>query len=268
MDPAAIIFACCLVIGLIVGFLAGMFGIGGGLVIVPALTYLLMSVAGLPLEQVMPMAVATSLSTIIFTGYSSARAHYKLGNLKRNIVIWCGVGISVGAIAGAQVASAISGAMLKNVFATMLIVIALQMIFGKRTTSSHHANRATLSTIGAGSGFVSALMGIGGGVLLVPALVWFRVNMRQAIGCAALCGLIVAVFGTASFIFAGLKQTDLPAMTLGYVYLPATFGIVATSIFTAGIGARVGQGVDTELLKKLLAGLLILVSIRMIVGIN
>ncbi|MCW8109326.1 sulfite exporter TauE/SafE family protein [Alteromonas ponticola] len=268
MDPAAIIFACCLVMGLVVGFLAGMFGIGGGLIIVPALTYLLISVAGLQLEQVMPMAVATSLSTIIFTGYSSARAHYKLGNLKRYIVLWCGIGISLGAVLGAQVASAISGALLKNVFATLMIVIALQMIFGKRNSSSHYASRSTLSGIGAGSGFVSALMGIGGGVLLVPALVWFRVNMRQAIGCAALCGLVVAIFGTASFVIAGLHQTHLPPMTLGYVYLPATFGIVTTSIFTAGVGARVGQKVDTGLLKKLLAGLLILVSIRMIVGIN
>ncbi len=268
MDPAAIIFACCLVIGLLVGFLAGMFGIGGGLIIVPALTYLLISVAGLALEQVMPMAVATSLSTIIFTGYSSARAHYKLGNLKRDVVMWCGLGIAFGAIFGAQVASAISGTMLKNVFAVMMVLIALQMIFGKRRMSTHHASRSSLTTIGAGSGFFSALMGIGGGVLLVPALVWFRVNMRQAIGCAALCGLVVAVFGTASFIFAGLHVSELPGMTLGYVYLPATFGIVVTSVFTAGVGARLGQTIDTELLKKLLAGLLILVSIRMIVGIN
>ncbi|MCW8091853.1 sulfite exporter TauE/SafE family protein [Alteromonas sp. ASW11-130] len=268
MDSTAIIFVSCLVIGLIVGFLAGMFGIGGGLIIVPALTYLLMSVIGLPLELAMPMAIATSLSAIIFTGYSSARAHYKLGNLKRNIVIWSGVGISFGAILGAQVASSISGALLKNVFAVMMILIALQMIFGKRSTSSHQASRLTLSYIGAGSGFFSALMGIGGGVLLVPALTWFQVNMRQAIGCASFCGLVVAVFGTMSFIVAGLGSPDLPSFTLGYVYLPATFGIVATSIFTAGVGARVGQKVDTELLKKLLAGLLILVSIRMIVGMN
>jgi len=112
------------------------------------------------------------------------------------------------------------------------------------------------------------LMGIGGGALLVPALVWFQVPIRQAIGCAAVSGLVIALFGTGSFIHAGWNLPDLPDWSLGYVYLPAGFGIMATSIFTAGFGARLGQNMPTELLKKILAGLLVLVSIRMIIGMN
>ena len=266
MEPVIVIFASCLVLGILVGLLAGMLGIGGGLIIVPVLSYLLMHFTGMTVELVMPVAVATSLSTIIFTGSSSAFAHYRLGNIHRPTVFYTGLGIAVGAIVGAQIASHISGVLLKNIFAVLVIVIALQMLFGKQKTSENKASPAILSVIGTGAGVLSALMGIGGGALLVPALVWFRTNIRIAIGCAAFCGLIIAVFGTASFIVGGLHQTDMPKGSLGYVYLPATLGIVATSMYTAGIGAKLGQKVNARVLKAILACLLVLVSIKMILG--
>lgn len=268
MDPVYIIVSFCLGIGLVVGLLAGMLGIGGGLIIVPALSYLLAHFLHLNTDLVMPMAIATSLSTIIFTGFSSAIAHYRLGNINNKLVIYAGMGIAVGAVLGAQFASFISGELLKNIFAVLVMLIALQMIFGKREASKHQAGNKMLAGIGGVTGFISALMGIGGGALLVPALVWFQVNIRQAIGCAALSGLIIAIFGSASFIVAGMKEVVLPPGAIGYVYLPATFGIVTTSVFTAGIGARLGQKMDTQVLKKVLAALLVLVSIRMIVGIE
>ncbi len=268
MEPVTLIFVSCLGLGIVVGLLAGLLGIGGGLIIVPALSYLLVHGLHLDTELVMPMAVATSLSTIIFTGSSSALAHYRLGNINRYLVLWCGVGIAVGAVVGAQVASGISGHTLKNVFAVLVMLIALQMVFGRSGTSSRPASKPILLGIGTGTGVVSALMGIGGGALLVPALVWFQVNIRQAIGCAAVSGLVIALFGTASFVLAGLQETSLPSAAIGYVYLPATLGIVTTSVFTAGFGARLGQKIDTGILKKLLAVLLVLVSIRMIAGIE
>ena len=266
MDPLVVIVLSCLILGSVVGVLAGMLGIGGGLIIVPALSYLLIHFMGMTTETVMPVAIATSLSTIIFTGMSSAFAHYKLGNIQKHVVLYTGIGIAFGAFAGAQVASHISGELLKDVFAVLVILIAMQMIFGKKKASENDASKGTLATVGGGAGLLSALMGIGGGALLVPALVWFRVNVRAAIGCAAFCGLIIAVFGTTSFIVAGYNAIDVPEHSLGYVYLPATAGIVATSMFTANIGAKLGQRVNVRVLKAMLACLLVLVSIRMILG--
>ena len=268
MDPLVAIVLSCLILGSVVGVLAGMLGIGGGLIIVPVLSYLLIHFMGMTTETVMPVAIATSLSTIIFTGMSSAFAHYKLGNIQRHVVLYTGLGIAFGAFAGAQVASHISGELLKDVFAVLVILIAMQMIFGKQKASENDASKGTLATVGGGAGLLSALMGIGGGALLVPALVWFRVNVRAAIGCAAFCGLIIAVFGTTSFIVAGYNAIDVPEHSLGYVYLPATAGIVATSMFTANIGAKLGQRVNVRVLKAMLACLLVLVSIRMILGIE
>lgn len=268
MDPTFIIFLSCMAIGTVVGLLAGMLGIGGGLIIVPALSYLMVHLLPLSADTVMPVAVATSLSTIIFTGASSARAHYKLGNLKKELVVITGVGIAAGAIVGAQIASHISGHLLKNIFATLVILIAAQMLFGKREASRFAYTKPILVMAGSVTGVISALMGIGGGALLVPMLIWFQVNMRHAIGCAAISGLFIAIFGTASFVIAGWDRAGLPDWSIGYVYLPATFGIVATSIFTANLGAKLGQKTNTRILKMILAILLVIVSIRMISGIE
>ncbi|MCU7553004.1 sulfite exporter TauE/SafE family protein [Alteromonas sp. ASW11-19] len=268
MEPITIIFLSCLALGTVVGLLAGMLGIGGGLIIVPVLSYLLIHLLPLSADIVMPVAVATSLSTIIFTGSSSALAHYRLGNLKKELVVTTGVAIALGAIIGAQVASSISGLLLKNIFAVLVILIAAQMIFNKREASRFPANRPILAIVGLFTGVISALMGIGGGALLVPLLIFFQVNMRHAIGCAAISGLFIALFGTASFVLAGWGNPALPEGAVGYVYLPATFGIVATSIFTANWGAKLGQKTNTRVLKWILAALLVVVSIRMISGLE
>jgi len=143
MDPFVVIIVSCLILGSVVGILAGMLGIGGGLIIVPALSYLLVHFMGMTTETVMPVAIATSLSTIIFTGTSSALAHYKLGNIQRYIVLYTGLGIAFGAIAGAQVASHMSGELLKDVFAVLVILIALQMIFGKQKASDNEASKSS-----------------------------------------------------------------------------------------------------------------------------
>jgi uncharacterized membrane protein YfcA len=268
MDPNLEILMLCAALGSIVGILAGLLGIGGGLVIVPALVFLLHFFLGLGVEVSMPIAIATSLSTVIMTGMSSARSHYKLGNLDRRIITYCGLGIAIGATLGAHFASHISGVLLQRIFAVLVIVIALQMVFGGRKASKNTIGNKGLGGIGIGSGFIAALMGIGGGALIVPVLVWFQVNIRKAIGCAAFSGIIIAVFGTLNFIYTGWEKPYLPEFSLGYVYLPATLGIIATSILTAPIGAKLGQKLDVAKLKKVFAAFLVLVSIRMIIGIE
>jgi uncharacterized membrane protein YfcA len=268
MDPNLEIFLLCAMLGSIVGVLAGLLGIGGGLLIVPAMVFLLHFFLQIDIAIGMPIAVATSLSTVIMTGLSSARSHYKLGNLDKRIITYCAFGIAIGATLGAQFASSISGVLLQRIFAVLVILIALQMVFGSRKASQHTIGKAGLGGIGVGTGFICALMGIGGGALIVPALMWFQVNIRKAIGCAAFSGIIVAIFGTLNFVIMGWKNPDLPEWSLGYVYLPATFGIIATSMLTAPMGAKLGQKLDTVKLKKVFAAFLVLVSIRMIIGIE
>ncbi len=268
MPVEIIILLFCVGIGSIVGILAGMLGIGGGLIIVPALTYMLSYFLGLSPFLTITIAIATSLSTIILTGLSSSRAHHALGNVKRDIVWYCALGIAFGASFGAQTASVLDGRILKGIFAGLVILVALQMILGKKSSSSVSYTPVILLVVGLIAGFLSALMGIGGGALLVPALVLFRVELRQAIGCAAVCGLVIALFGTVNFVYTGWSVPELPPYSLGYVYLPAALGIVLSSVFTAPVGARWGQAMDTVKLKRFFALFLVIVSIRMLYDIG
>jgi uncharacterized membrane protein YfcA len=268
MDPILTFFLLCLILGSVAGVFAGLLGIGGGLIIVPAFLFMAQHLLNIDIEHGMPMAIATSLSTVIFTGLSSARTHFKFGNIDFHIVRYCAIGIAVGASLGGFFATKISGVLLQRIFAGLVIVIALQMIFGRNRVSSYTLGKASLGTIGVGGGFISALMGIGGGALLVPILVWFQVNIKKAIGCAALCGVVIAAFGTTSFIYTGFNKPYLPEYSFGYVYLPATFGIVITSMITARIGAKLTAKLDTQKLKRIFAVFLVLVSIRMIIGLE
>ena len=268
MDPVLIFFLSCLVLGSVVGIFAGLLGIGGGLIIVPAFLFLAKHLLNIDIEHAMPMAIATSLSTVIFTGLSSARMHLKLGNIDKQVVMYCAFGIAIGATLGAFFATKISGIMLQRIFAGLVILIALQMIFGRNRVSSFTLGKPSLGVIGVGSGFISALMGIGGGALLVPILVWFQIHIRKAIGCASLCGVVIACFGTVSFIYSGFNKEYLPEYSLGYVYLPATLGIVITSMITARIGAKLTAKLDTKKLKRIFAIFLVVVSIRMIIGLE
>ncbi|MFT2089824.1 sulfite exporter TauE/SafE family protein [Paraglaciecola sp. 2405UD69-4] len=266
MEPFVTIFLFCLLIGAVVGFMAGLLGIGGGLIIVPILLHLLITELGLDLSHAMPMAIATSLFTIILTGFSASRTHYKLGNVDWFITTWSGLGIALGAILGAQLASHISGELLKSIFAFLVFGIACYMLFGKRKASNQEASKSKLTGVGLFAGFLSSLMGIGGGSIMVPSLVWFNISIKKSIGCASVCGVVIAIFGSLSFVQAGWNNVHLPEFSFGYIYLPAAVGIVITSVLTAGIGARVSQKLDTSVLKKVFAGFLTFVSLVMLFG--
>ncbi|MDO6426400.1 sulfite exporter TauE/SafE family protein [Thalassotalea sp. 1_MG-2023] len=254
----------CALLGCIAGFLAGLLGIGGGLVIVPALVYLL-PLLGVNAELVMPIAIATSLASIVFTSASASFAHHKNSNIPWPLAKQLMIMIALGAISGAYVADSLSTEVLTYIFATAVIILASYMLFSIKVQKSKPLpGDHIIRVMGFGTGCISSMMGIAGGAILVPLLSYYSVSIRHAIGTATVCGLVVALFGAAGFIITGLDQPNLPQWSLGYIFLPALLGIVLTSSLFAPYGVRMAGKLPVRYLQRMFAGFLILVAIRMI----
>lgn len=247
-------------LGAVVGVMAGLLGIGGGLIVVPALLFLL-PWAGIDPAISMQIALATSLSTIIATSGSSALNHFKLGNVDMYVVKWLMPGVVVGGFLGANVAEWIPATYLPKVFGVIVLLLAIQMLFSIRTKASKPmpGNVATV-TYGTGIGVVSSLAGIGGGSLSVPFLNRHGVEMRKAVGSSSVCGCMIAISGMIGFILHGYKVESLPSYSLGYVYLPALIAIASTSMLTTRIGAKLATSLPTPTLKKIFALFLVFVA--------
>lgn len=258
------LFSMCLILGSVVGLLAGLLGIGGGLLVVPALVWLLPQ-AGIAPSMLMHIALATSLASIVMTSMASARNHFRLGNVDFSVVkVLALKGIIVGGLSGSVVAELVPAQYLPKVFAVIVLLLALQMMLSLRVTHSRPLPSALASAAGGCViGLLSSLAGIGGGSLTVPYLSYFGVEMRRAIGSASLVGFLIAVSGMIGFIFAGVGSADLPAYSVGYVYLPALVGIAATSMITTRYGAALVTRLPTATLKKMFAILLFIISIKM-----
>lgn len=254
----------CAILGSVVGFLAGLLGIGGGLVIVPALVYLLPSL-GIPSDSLMPMAIGTSLATIIFTTASGTFAHHKNNNIPWNIAKQLMVMIAIGALFGAYIADSLSNELLTFIFATAVTILASYMLVSGRIEQSKPLpSHWTIKAVGLGTGYISSLMGIAGGAILIPILTYYSMPIRQAIGTATACGFVVATFGVMGFIFTGLDQENLPPWSFGYVYIPALLGIISTSSIFAPYGVKMAKKLPVRYLKRIFAGFLILVAIKMV----
>ena len=227
-----IIFAN-LLLGMVSGILSGLFGIGGGLVIVPVLVFLF-TAQGIPTGLVMVMAIATSLATIALTATSSVLAHHRLGSVLWDKVIKLVPGIVFGAILGATVADHINAEILKVIFIGFLLYVGLQMALEiqPKTGSADYSRLVDFGVAGA-IGLLSSLLGIGGGTLTVPYLVHCRYPMRNAVAIASACGLPIAVSGTISYMALGMHVANLPAGSVGYVHLPSFFWVAIGSVFTA-----------------------------------
>ncbi|PSW19050.1 hypothetical protein C9I98_14110 [Photobacterium sanctipauli] len=256
----------CLLLGCLVGTMAGLLGIGGGLLVVPALVVLLPKV-GIAPELIMHIALATSLASIVLTSGASARNHYKLGNIDFSVVKSLAPGVIIGGLGGSVVAELVPTELLPRIFAIIVLLLACQMLASMRFSGQRPLPSAA-GMFGSGSliGVVSSLAGIGGGSLTVPYLSWHGMEMRRAIGSAAFSGALIAVAGMSGFIVAGVGTASLPAFSLGYVYLPALFGIVLTSMYTTRFGAALVSKLPTLVLKKIFAVFLLFVSIRMFLG--
>jgi len=258
------IFFICILLGAMAGFLAGLLGIGGGLVVVPALIYLLPLINVDP-SIIMPMALGTSLSAIVITSASAARAHHKNQNIPWELTKPLMLFVAAGALIGAFIADLLSTAALTNFFAIAVITLASYMIFSIRSDSSRKTpSNQVLQFISLLTGIIASLMGMAGGAILVPVLTFFGISLRYSIGIATACGVLVALFGSIGYMITGFGNTDLPPWSLGYVYVPALLGVVLSSSMFAPVGVKFASKLPVKTLKKVFAVFLILVALKML----
>jgi uncharacterized membrane protein YfcA len=256
----------CIVLGSIVGFLAGLLGIGGGLIIVPTLVYLLPMV-GVSDDVIMPMALGTSLGAIVITSTSAALAHHRKKNIQWPLARKLMILVAVGALNGAFIAYSLSSEALTGFFSFVVILLAAYMLLSIKTSKERALPRTyVLQLLSFITGVISSLMGIAGGAILVPSLSFFGVPVRHSIGIATACGVMVALFGSLGYIITGFNLPNIPEWSLGYIYFPALLGIVMSSSIFAPIGVKYASKLPVKTLKKFFAVFLIFVAIKMMLG--
>lgn len=243
-------------LGCIAGFLAGLLGVGGGAMLVPFMT-ILMSFKGMPEQHVVKMAIATSLATICFTSISSVRAHHRRGAVKWPLVRLLAPGIVLGALAGAQIAKLLPSKALALLFAAFIGYSATQMLRDSKPKPNRQLPRgAGLFAAGGLIGGLSSLVGAGGAFISVPFMVACNLPIINAVATSAALGFPIALAGTVGYIVAGWSLQDMPAGTLGFLYLPALLTLAASSVVAAPWGARAAHRLDVLQLKRVFACLL------------
>ncbi|MBB2496927.1 sulfite exporter TauE/SafE family protein [Aquipseudomonas ullengensis] len=258
-------FLLYLVLGAAAGVLAGLFGVGGGIIIVPVLVFSF-TAQGFDQSILTHLAVGTSLATIIFTSINSVLEHQRKGAVRWPIFAWMAVGILLGAGLGALTAASIQGPLLQKIIGVFAIVIAVQMGLGLKPKASRGVpGKPGLTLAGVVIGWASAIFGIGGGSLTVPFLTWRSVPMQQAVATSSACGLPIAAASALSFMLLGWHEAHLPPWSLGFVYLPAMVGIAITSMFFARFGARLAHRLPAHVLKRLFALLLLCVGVSFLI---
>jgi uncharacterized protein len=254
-----------LLLGAAAGVLAGLFGVGGGMIIVPVLV-LSFGAQGFDPLVLTHLAVGTSLATIVFTSVNSVVEHHRKGAVRWPVFAWMTLGIVFGAGLGSLTAAAIQGPMLQRIIGVFAICVSIQMALDLRPkASSAVPGKVGLGAAGGLIGWASAIFGIGGGSLSVPFLVWRSLSMQQAVATSAACGLPIAAVGALSFMWLGRDNAELPAWSLGYVYLPALAGVACTSMFFARFGARLAHRLSPRVLKRLFALLLFGVGLNFLI---
>ena len=262
-ELAPTLLAAYVGLGLVVGFVAGLLGVGGGLIIVPVLIVLLHA-HGLAAGMEPQLALGTSLASILFTSLSSVRAHHRHGAVEWPLVRRIAPGILLGTLAGAVLAARMPPTVLKGFFVAFLFYAATQMWLDFRPAPHRGLpGRAGTTLAGGVIGAVSSWVGIGGGTLSVPFLLWHNVPLHRAIATSAAIGFPIAVAGAAGYVLGGRGASGLPAGSLGFVYLPALAGIVLGSVLTAPLGARTAHRLPVRPLKRIFALLLIALALRM-----
>ena len=245
-----------LVLGSFTGFLAGLLGIGGGMLMVPFMT-LLLSGKGMPPAYILKMAIATSLATISFTSIASMRAHHLRGAVLWPVAKLLSPGIVLGSLLGAQIAKALPPQALALLFAVFVSFSALQMLVERKTKATRQLpNRPGMLAAGGVIGLLAALLGAGGAFVSVPFMTWRSVKIHNAVATSAALGFPIAVAGTVGYVIAGWSLPDMPAGTLGFIYLPALVTISIASMLMAPLGARTAHRMDVRQLRRVFALLL------------
>lgn len=255
-------WAIYLALGAVVGVLAGLLGIGGGLVLVAALVWLLPG-QGVPVQYAVHVALATALASIVLTGLSSARAHHRRGSVLWATAAWLVPGMLLGGWLGSLVATRLDGDLLRAFIAAYCYLAALQLGLDWPRARPERPQAPTgwvYTAAGAFVGGLSALVGIGGGSMTVPLLVWRGVQPVRAVGTSSACGVAIALASAAGYAAHGPVPGSLPPGSWGYVFLPAAIGIALMSVFTAPLGTRIAHKISGVALRRLFAGFLLLVG--------
>ena len=241
-------------LGSCTGFAAGLLGIGGGMILVPFLTFLF-TMYGFPTDIIVHVAIATSMATILFTSLSSVRAHHKRGAVRWDIVIALAPGILAGGlIGGGKVFAILKTAWLSFIFAGFVGFSAYQMLMNKKPQPSRTLpGKAGMFSVGSFIGFLSSLVGAGGGFISVPFMTWCNVAMHNAVATSAALGFPIAAASAIGYILSGYGNPNLPAGSIGYVYTPALASIAIASVLTAPLGAKVAHQLNVAQLKKVFA---------------
>jgi uncharacterized membrane protein YfcA len=253
-------------LGIFVGFMAGLLGVGGGGIMVPIFTTLFV-MQGFDDASIVHLALGTSMASIVFTSFASLRAHYRNGNVSSEYIKRMAWGLIIGTFGATYLVSLINGLYLALFFTLFFTYNAISMFFDKKSSekSLHTPTQNTL--VGLLVGAISALVSVGGGAMNVPYLLSQRLEMKRAVGTSAAFGFPIAFAGLIGYLINGWDNTNLDQLILGYVYLPAVVIIALTSYFMAPIGANYANRIPTKQLKKLFSLLLIVLSIKMILTV-
>lgn len=245
-----------LALGAIVGFMAGLLGIGGGMMLVPLLT-LIFTAERFPTAHVVHMAVATSTAAMVFTALSSARAHQRKGAVLWPVVLAMGPGIVLGSLVGPQIASALPTRAFAAVFGVFTSFAATRILFNRPPKAGRELpGKTQLLGVAAAIGVVAGLLGAGGAFITVPYLGRHNVKIHNAVATSAALGVPIALAATIGFVVAGLRMPDLPQWSAGYVYVPAMLAIAVASVASAPLGASVAHRWPAAKLRYAFAALL------------
>jgi uncharacterized protein len=252
-----------LLLGLFVGFFAGLLGLGGGVILVPLLVFLF-GAQHFPADRVVHLALGTSLASIVFTNLSSVRAHHVRGAVRWDIVRDVAPSVVLGTLLGTFFADRLSSRYLAVIFTLFVTYSSLQLWLDRNPKPTRQLpGKWGLALAGMIVGGFSSLVGVAGGVITIPLLMRCNVPIRNCIGTAAAIGLPICIGGAAGYIVTGFSKTHLPPLSLGYVYLPALIGLVVGSFVTVPLGASIAHRISASLLKRIFAIILLLLAIKM-----